>query len=226
MKESGKGKGRTDRRGKQDKTNNVVFIDDLSAASLRRVRDLTRAGKRIEVDSPLRPRLKGVEESKWSKRKPSPLRLSKKDKENLAKRIKDSALEMIRAQGAIETVSGGKVISLDTPAFSIAHTTPFSGFRGVRAPYGLDIWHERLKVFSVWWEPFEIVAFRYGDWMNVFVPGSFEPYSDSDMWPHCGGRPLKLLMDATLMDIHLSSRPGMFERSTPAKNNEEDHDGN
>lgn len=136
------------------------FIDDLSVASWRRSLDLMCAGRRVD-------------ECRASKRKSAAIRLSKADKEALARRIKDSAQKMVRGQGILETISGGQVLSLDTQTISIVHTTPFSGFPGAPANYGIDIWVAGRKVFSVWWEPFQVVAFHYGEWMNIFVSGSY-----------------------------------------------------
>ena len=135
--------------------------DNLSVASLRRAFDLARAGRRVE-------------DYRASKKKSSNIRLSRADKEALARRIKDSAQTMVRGQGILEAISGGQVLSLDTQTISIVHTTPFSGFPGAPANYGIDIWYAGRKVFSVWWEPFQVVTFHYGEWMNMFVPGSYQ----------------------------------------------------
>lgn len=103
------------------------------------------------------------------------MRLKRADKEALAKKILSAVLVLLQQHGHNEKDCGGHgmVRRLNMGAIRMLHTNPSSRHLGMPAPNGLDIWFHD-KVFSVWWHPFKIVCFKYGEWMNELVSGSFE----------------------------------------------------
>jgi hypothetical protein len=103
------------------------------------------------------------------------MRLKRTENEALARQIIAVSLNLLDERGYTEDEFGGQglVRCLDMEDIKMIHTNPFSKLIGMPAPNGLDIWWKR-KVFSVWWDPFEIINFKYGEWMNELVPGSFK----------------------------------------------------
>jgi hypothetical protein len=109
--------------------------------------------------------------------KPPPrtsMRLKASEKMALAKAIRDGALVLLKNQGKTETIDNHQCVTYDGNGIRISHTTPFTGRKGAPAPYGLDIWPSTGgKVFNFIWDPPDIICFKYGFWMNIFVPGSY-----------------------------------------------------
>lgn len=101
------------------------------------------------------------------------MRLRRIQKLALAQAISQAALVMLNKHGQTEIICGGKCLTYEAGRIKMIHTTPFTNLYGTPAPYGLDIWFDGKKVFSFWWDPEDIVCFKYGPWMNSFVPGSY-----------------------------------------------------
>jgi hypothetical protein len=99
-------------------------------------------------------------------------RLSFHQKIALAQRITEVAVAFVIRNGTVERIdqTGGTQRTFKRGRFMMLYTTPESLFIGTPAPYGLDIWNETGKVFSAWWEPFEVIGFRRGDWVHDLVP--------------------------------------------------------
>jgi hypothetical protein len=72
----------------------------------------------------------------------------------------------------------GESTIVRTELFQIIYSTPASLASGAPAPYGIDIWEIGPgKVFSVYWDPIQLIRLDYGAWINEFDPGSFvEPH--------------------------------------------------
>lgn len=100
-----------------------------------------------------------------------------------AERIKDVVLPLVQHGGAIQAVSGMRVVQLSTGRFEFILRTPFSVIPSAKTPsysnslarqltsvektYGLDIWYERKKAMSLVWSehgPTELVSFKSGPW--------------------------------------------------------------
>lgn len=112
-------------------------------------------------------RLKRVQKSK---------RLSRAQKIALAVKIRDAAIKFLESHGSHEMVYGHLCLLGHMSGMEILHSTPFTGREGAPAPYGLDIWDRtQHKVFNIIWDPVDIVTFKYGPWMNDFVPESYLP---------------------------------------------------
>jgi len=99
-------------------------------------------------------------------------RLSFDEKIAIAQRITATAVALVIRDGTLGRFdqTGGTHRSFTHGRFRMIYTTPESLCIGSPAPYGLDIWDQTGKVFSTWWEPFEVVAFKRGDWVYELVP--------------------------------------------------------
>jgi hypothetical protein len=108
--------------------------------------------------------------------------------------IRDHALLLVRAQGAIQDLedksSSLRLIVLERDPWQFTHWTPFNalarteasspGYRHALAgqhtrpdlPYGLDVRHEQAKVLSVLWADegaFEVLIFVRGPWEDAVL---------------------------------------------------------
>ena len=100
------------------------------------------------------------------------MRLSKEEKTQLAQSIKDKAFRILDESGTNTKVSGELCREVEYRGLKILWASPFTKYEDKPGDNMLDIWEEG-KVFSVGWKPFKITTFRYGDWMNIIVPGSY-----------------------------------------------------
>ena len=100
------------------------------------------------------------------------MHLPKKDKIQLAQRIKEQSLKIVNDAGTDIDISGQHCRESKYQGLKILYSPPSARYDGKPADNMLDIWQEK-KVFSVVWEPFKIVNFRYGEWMNIVLPDSF-----------------------------------------------------
>jgi hypothetical protein len=89
----------------------------------------------------------------------------------LARRLRDAALEWVSRHGRLTECAGaeGPVTEAARGSLSLLFTSPSTLARGMPRPYGIDIWDERGKVFSVWWDPFEVVRMDRGPWMRELL---------------------------------------------------------
>lgn len=100
--------------------------------------------------------------------------------------IRDHLLPLVRKNGTLGVQRGAvRLITLDRGIFRIEHWTPFNelspeeasspGYRSaldrqrsqVGLPYGVEVWHEGIKVLSVLWADdgeFTVREFRRGSW--------------------------------------------------------------
>ena len=109
-------------------------------------------------------------------------RLKKGQRIEITKKIRASGLKLLKNKGKLKKINGteGEVLIATFKNLEILHTMPSSGAKGTPRNYGLDIWlKNKGKVFSIWWdamdsdEPIKIVNFKYGEWMNIIVPGTY-----------------------------------------------------
>lgn len=86
-----------------------------------------------------------------------------------AQRIIDAGMSLVRAGNFVQ-VEGvdGRPIVVERGSLQILHTTPFVQ-GSFPAPYGLDVYADARKVFSAWWEPLSVVAFKRGAWEEEIV---------------------------------------------------------
>jgi len=89
----------------------------------------------------------------------------------LARRLRDTALEWISLHGRLAECAGagGPVTEARRGSLSLLFTSPTTLANGTPRPYGIDIWDDKGKVFSVWWDPFEIVRMDRGTWMSELL---------------------------------------------------------
>lgn len=106
-----------------------------------------------------------------------PMRMKKGERLALALKIRDVALRLLNSHGKPVKISGYHCVEYNNNGIKIVHMTPFSGCPGQPAPYGLDVWAGK-KVLNIIWPPVEIVSFKYGPWMNEFLPGIYK----EDRW--------------------------------------------
>jgi len=101
-------------------------------------------------------------------------RLSFDEKIALARQIAEVAVALVIREGVTEHFdqTGGTMRNLTYGRFRMTYITPEALVFGGPAPYGIDIWDPMRKVFSAWWEPFEVVSFRRGDWIYELVPNA------------------------------------------------------
>lgn len=100
--------------------------------------------------------------------------------------IRDHVLPIMRERGTLEDRNNSlRLLVLEQPPWQFRHWTPFNalapgeaaspGYRHALArqhtrpdlSYGLDVWHEGVKVLSLLWADtgaFEIVCFVRGPW--------------------------------------------------------------
>lgn len=102
------------------------------------------------------------------------MRLPKEKKRDLARALADRVKEMLHDCGRFERVANHDcyVHRGELGSVSFSYATPFSKLPGLDG-YLVDIWFEHKKVFSLRWPPEKIVVFRYGEWMNRLLPGSY-----------------------------------------------------
>jgi hypothetical protein len=100
-----------------------------------------------------------------------------------AERIKDVVLPLMQRGGAVQAVSGMRVVQLSTGRFEFVLRTPFSVIPAAKTPsysnslarqhtslektYGLDIWYQRKKAMSLVWSenvPTKLVSFKSRPW--------------------------------------------------------------
>ena len=85
-----------------------------------------------------------------------------------AKDIVEKSISLIEKHGAF-----GKVENINSrpkeanyKSLTILYSTPFNKLPGGEDQYIIDIWQQgKGKVFSVQWEPFDIINFKRNDWL-------------------------------------------------------------
>lgn len=102
------------------------------------------------------------------------MRLPKGKKLELARNLADQVKARLQDCGRFERFDNYNCYLHrgDLGSLSFSYSTPFSRLPGLDG-YIVDIWFEHKKVFSLRWPPEKIVAFRYGEWMNQLIPGSY-----------------------------------------------------
>ena len=100
------------------------------------------------------------------------MRLPKKEKLQLAQRIKEQSLKIVHDAGTDVEISGQQCRESEYQGLKILYSPSSARYDGKPADNMLDIWQDD-KVFSVVWEPFKIVNFQYGEWMNTILPNSY-----------------------------------------------------
>lgn len=212
MKKTGKTKKRADLSGDQVANNTQVLPKDRSAAPLHRACDIVSAGKQEKVDASRSLRIKSADE----RREVKPTRQLPKDYLwILAMKIKNAALAMIRKQGVMKSGLGSKLLPLENNLICIKHTMVLTGLAGVPALFFIEIHYAGVKVFSVWWDPFQMEKFLPGEWMNEFIPGSFNENLKPFTLTQRRGESVKLQRDPDLMGAYLKKRPSKFVQSFP-----------
>ncbi len=103
------------------------------------------------------------------------MRLKKEDKIKLAKQLRDKAIDIYEKGIKLKEnnrSSRNDIISVEHKKLSILYNTPFHKLKGAPGDYLLTTWCRKMggKVFYVYWEQFEIVTFKYGEWMNTLIP--------------------------------------------------------
>jgi hypothetical protein len=88
----------------------------------------------------------------------------------------NAALIFLSLRGREERVDGirGPVKSLDENQLEILLRTPKTEIPTAPSNYGLDIWFDHRKVFSVCWNSnqlrdYEVVSFKRGPWIPVLL---------------------------------------------------------
>lgn len=95
--------------------------------------------------------------------------------EDLAKCIISRCIRYLSENGELVDASGceGKPTIATFGALEMLYTSPFTKARGTPGSYGLDIWaasgHTKRKVFSVWWDPIDLVTFKKGPWVDEIL---------------------------------------------------------
>ena len=96
-------------------------------------------------------------------------------KEELVRSIIGVVIPLINKNGKALKVDNmqGIALSLEYEGFNFIYSTPFSKletFPEYALNYGLDVWVKgEGKVLSVWWEPFDLVCFKHGDWIDKLL---------------------------------------------------------
>lgn len=106
---------------------------------------------------------KGLNESISKKR------TTRDERVKWVKAIIDISLKLIEKEGKFVKISNLKTRPKRVPVKSldIMYITPFNKLPGEKDQSLIDIWQKNEgKVFSVRWEPLEIVNFKRGKWLH------------------------------------------------------------